>query len=136
VDFEKIAAAYRQMAADSDLIIVEGVGGWAVPLGPDRDLAGLAACLGLPVILVVGLKLGCLNHARLSAAAIIAAGMPLAGWIGSGIDPAFAAADENVATLAALLPAPCLGVIPPLQPPDVRVAALALELGPLSAGAR
>ncbi len=131
VDFAMIDSAYRQIADHSDIIIVEGVGGWAVPLGEDRDVADLAALLGLPVILVVGLKLGCLNHARLTAAAITAAAMPLAGWIGSGIDPAFVAAAENVATLKALLPAPCLGIIPPLLPPEVRAAALCLELGRL-----
>jgi dethiobiotin synthetase len=131
VDFQKIADAYRQLTDNNDVIVVEGVGGWAVPLGAGRDVADLAALLGLPVILVVGLKLGCLNHARLTAAAIVAAGRELAGWIGSGIDPSFAAAEDNVATLQALLPAPCLGVIPPLTPPDVRSAAIRLELGAL-----
>ncbi len=131
VDFQMIGSAYRQIADHSDIIVVEGVGGWAVPLGENRDVADLAALLGLPVILVVGLKLGCLNHARLTAAAITAAGRPLVGWIGSGIDPAFAAAEANVATLQALLPAPCLGIIPPLLSPDVRAAARCLQLGRL-----
>jgi len=133
VDFGLISAAYARLEAENDVIVVEGVGGWAVPLGAGGDVAALATHLGLPVLLVVGLKLGCLNHARLTAAAIAAAGRPLLGWIGSGIDPSFAAAEDNVAALEALLPAPCLGVIPPLTPPDVRAAASRLELGALPA---
>lgn len=101
-----------------DLGLVEGAGGWRVPLNDREDLAGLAVALGLPVILVVGLRLGCISHARLTCDAIAANGLRLAGWIGSLVDPAFATDQalyrDNLATLAATLPAPCLGVVPRL----------------------
>ncbi|MFB9145126.1 dethiobiotin synthase [Halomonas alkalicola] len=110
------------LALERDLTLVEGAGGWRVPLNDDEDLAELALAMELPVILVVGLRLGCLSHARLTAEAITASGLRLAGWIGSLVDPGLsfdAAADDalyqdNLATLARTLPAPCLGVIPRL----------------------
>ncbi|PWV74864.1 dethiobiotin synthase [Halomonas sp. A11-A] len=106
------------LALKRDLTLVEGAGGWRVPLNDDEDLAELALAMELPVILVVGLRLGCLSHARLTAEAIKASGLRLAGWIGSQVDPAFATDDalyrDNLATLARTLPAPCLGVIPRL----------------------
>jgi dethiobiotin synthetase len=106
------------LALERDLTLVEGAGGWRVPLNDDEDLTELALAMVLPVILVVGLRLGCLSHARLTAEAIAASGLRLAGWIGSQVDPAFAADDalyrDNLATLTRTLPAPCLGVIPRL----------------------
>lgn len=110
------------LALERDLTLVEGAGGWRVPLNDDEDLAELALAMELPVILVVGLRLGCLSHARLTAEAITASGLRLAGWIGSLVEPGLsfdAAADDalyqdNLATLARTLPAPCLGVIPRL----------------------
>ncbi len=111
----------------SGLTLVEGAGGWRVPLNEDEDLAGLAGRLGLPVILVVGLKLGCLNHARLTAEAIVADGQPLAGWVGNLLDPAFASDRElyrdNLATLTHRLPGPCLGVVPRLAARSPRALA-------------
>jgi dethiobiotin synthetase len=101
-----------------------------------ETLADLAVALGAGVVLVVGLRLGCLNHALLTAAAIRAAGLPLAGWVANRIDPAMLLADENIATLAARLPAPCLGTVPFLgaspTPADVaaRLAAGALWAPP------
>ncbi|MBB3332239.1 dethiobiotin synthetase, partial [Halomonas campaniensis] len=104
------------LAAGRDLTLIEGAGGWRVPLNDDEDLADLAVRLGLPVLLVVGLRLGCIGHARLTAEAVAASGLRLAGWAGSLVDPAFAADDalyrDNLATLAHHLPAPCLGVVP------------------------
>ncbi len=82
-----IVAAYRALAASYDAVIVEGVGGWMAPLADDFDQAALARTLDLPVVLVVGLKLGCLNHARLSKRAILADGLRLAGWIGNAVQP-------------------------------------------------
>ena len=122
------------LALERDLTLVEGAGGWRVPLNDDEDLAELALAMALPVILVVGLRLGCLSHARLTAEAITASGLRLAGWIGSLVDPGLsfdAAADDalyqdNLATLARTLPAPCLGVIPRLvadTPPAMAAAA-------------
>lgn len=106
------------LALECDLTLVEGAGGWRVPLNAREDLAGLAAAHALPVILVVGLRLGCVSQARLTAEAIARDGLRLAGWIGSLVEPAFAEDDalyrDNLATLASALPAPCLGVIPRL----------------------
>ena len=111
IDLATIAAAYRRLAAIADLVIVEGVGGFCVPLNSGEDSADLAQRLGLPVILVVGLRLGCLNHALLTAHSIRAQGLTLAGWIANHIDPAMAAAERNVAALAERLAAPLLGHI-------------------------
>ncbi|MBF8221730.1 dethiobiotin synthase [Halomonas sp. 328] len=102
------------LALPRDLILVEGAGGWRVPLNDREDLAGLAARLGLPVILVVGLKLGAINHARLSAEAIRTDGLTLAGWVANGIDADMAEQAANLACLRHHLPEPCLGVVPPL----------------------
>lgn len=99
-------------AAQNALLLVEGTGGWLAPIGPGRTMADIAVALALPVVLVVGLRLGCLNHALLSARAIEAAALPLAGWIGSHIEPEMLALDENVASLDACLPAPRLGLLP------------------------
>ncbi|WP_410761684.1 dethiobiotin synthase [Halochromatium sp.] len=112
-----IQSAYQQLAAQADWVIVEGVGGWRVPLGPEFTLADLPRALELPVLLVVGLRLGCLNHALLSAESIQASGLRLVGWIANGVDPAMAAVEGNLASLRALLPAPCMGVIPWLETP-------------------
>ena len=95
----------------ADITLVEGAGGWRVPLNEGETLADLARELQLPVILVVGLRLGCLNHALLSARAIRADGCELLGWIGNRIDPDMLEPDGNLDTLRARLPAPCLGVI-------------------------
>lgn len=118
-----------------DFTLIEGAGGWRVPLNAQEDFADLAIALALPVILVVGLKLGCLNHARLTAEAIRADGLPLAGWIGSVIDPAFAEDnarfEANIALLNAKLAAPCLGIIPHLDAPCAATAAPYLSLEPL-----
>ncbi|WP_280549556.1 dethiobiotin synthase [Halomonas sp. 11-S5] len=110
------------LAEQRDLTLVEGAGGWRVPLNEREDLSGLAVRLELPVLLVVGLRLGCISHARLTAEAVRADGLHLAGWVGSLVEPGLsfdAAGDEalyrdNLATLAATLPAPCLGVVPRL----------------------
>ena len=125
IDLGTIVSAYRRLAALADIVIVEGVGGFCVPLNFGEDSADLAQCLGLPVILVVGLHLGCLNHALLTAQAIRGKGLTLAGWIANRIDPAMAAADENVAALAQRVGAPLLGEVEFAVAPDPqRIAAL------------
>jgi dethiobiotin synthetase len=111
-------AAHARLAAQADVVVVEGVGGWAAPLATDLHQADLVRALDLPVVLVVGLRLGCLNHAYLSVRAIQADGCRLAGWIGTGIDPAMACIDDNRALLAARIPAPCLGWLPWQAAPD------------------
>lgn len=129
IEAAKILAAAETLAARADAIVVEGVGGWRVPLAPDFDVAALAGALGLPVVLVVGLRLGCLNHALLTAEAIRASGSALAGWVGSAVEPQMARRDENIATLRKFLGAPCLGVVPHLENPTAAAVALHLDLG-------
>lgn len=114
IDFAVIADAVATARRQADFVIVEGVGGFRVPLGVDRDSADLAVALGLPVILVVGLRLGCINHALLSAEAIAARGLTLAGWVANTVDPDMARRDENIAALAERLAAPLLGILPRL----------------------
>jgi dethiobiotin synthetase len=121
IDFARIAAACAMARQKADLVIVEGVGGFCVPLGVDRDSADLAVALALPVILVVGLRLGCINHALLTAEAIAARGLTLAGWVANRIDPDMARADDNIDTLREHLGAPLLGSVPRItggQPAD------------------
>ncbi|MDP1607028.1 MAG: dethiobiotin synthase [Rhodocyclaceae bacterium] len=112
IDLDVIQNAFDQLAAQADLTLVEGAGGFLVPLGENIDTADLAIRLNLPVILVVGLRLGCINHARLTAAAILHSGLNLAGWVANSIDPTMTRREENIAALVARLPAPLLGVLP------------------------
>ena len=118
IDLERIAQSFAALHPLADALIVEGVGGFCVPLGPQVDAADLAQRLALPVILVVGMCLGCINHALLSAQAIAARGLPLAGWVANRIDPGMARFDENLASLEARLAAPLLGVIPAHSTPE------------------
>lgn len=127
---EPLRDAVRQvLARGADFTLVEGAGGWRVPLSDDACLSDLAVALGLPVILVVGMRLGCLNHALLTARAIRADGLRLAGWVANQIDPDMPRLEENLDELRARLPAPCLGFVPRLERPAAdRVAeCLALE---------
>jgi dethiobiotin synthetase len=124
----ELAAWYRLASLRCDAVVIEGAGGWRVPLHPRGYLSDLPETLGLPVLLVVGLRLGCLNHARLTYEAIVATGnCPFAGWIGNAIDVAFDRSAANVDTLTRLLDAPPLALLPPLAPPSVEAAARALE---------
>jgi dethiobiotin synthetase len=106
-----LRAAFDALCAEHDAVVVEGVGGWRVPLAPGLFASDIARAWQLPVILVVGLRLGCLSHALLTAEAIVADGRPLLGWVGNRIDPSMDAPDEYIATLRDLLPAPCLGIL-------------------------
>ncbi|HWI23704.1 MAG TPA: dethiobiotin synthase [Lysobacter sp.] len=112
ITLDSIIAAYARLQARSGIVVVEGVGGWAAPLSATLDQAHVARALRLPVVLVVGLRLGCLNHAYLSARAIAGDGCELVGWIASDIDPNMARADDNFALLQQRLPAPCWGRLP------------------------
>ncbi len=112
IDLETIAAAYARLAARADRVVVEGAGGPLVPLSARFDMLDIPARLHLPVLLVVGIRLGCLNHALLAALAINARGLELAGWVANRIDPAMRAADENVAALAERLAAPLVAELP------------------------
>ncbi len=106
IDLDVIEAAYSRLAARADAVIVEGAGGALVPLTRRTDMLDIPRRLGIPVLLVVGIRLGCLNHALLSALAVNARGLALAGWIANRIDPAMREGDANVAALAERLPAP------------------------------
>jgi dethiobiotin synthetase len=128
IDFAPILTACASAMQQADLLIVEGVGGFRVPLGVDRDSADLAVALGLPVILVVGLRLGCLNHALLTAEAIAARGLTLAGWVANRIDPGMARVEDNIATLRELLGAPLLGSVPRIAGSNPATAASFLQL--------
>ncbi|WP_435685705.1 dethiobiotin synthase [Sedimenticola selenatireducens] len=122
IDFLEIGRCFNQLAIGADRVLVEGAGGWRVPLGPAQSISDLAVLLGLPVILVVGLRLGCINHALLSAESIRASGARLAGWIGNQVDPAMQERDANIETLKQRLDIPCLGLVPwqvPLTPQAV-----------------
>ncbi len=112
VRLEPILAAYQVLQRQADAVIVEGVGGWLAPLAEGLEQADLVRALRLPVLLVVGLKLGCLNHARLTARAIAADGLDVLGWVANAVDPALGHADDYFELLRAALPAPCLGRLP------------------------
>lgn len=127
IEARKILDCYRQLEADSDVVIVEGVGGFRVPLGAGFDTADLAVALDLPVILVVGLRLGCINHALLTAEAVERRGLELAGWVATAVDPDMACREENLASLRTGLPATCLGVVPYLDSPIHATVATYLE---------
>ena len=126
IDLERIAQSFAALRPLADAIVVEGVGGFCVPLGPQLDAADLAQRLALPVILVVGMRLGCINHALLTQQAIAARGLTLAGWVANRIDPNMARFDENLASLEARLAAPLLGVIPPNSSPEIAARRLRL----------
>jgi dethiobiotin synthetase len=108
----RLLSAFETLAGRCDLVVVEGAGGWLVPLAPGLDMQRLALLLELPVVLVVGLRLGCLNHALLSEQVILASGARLLGWIGSQVDPAMQRVQANLETLYSRMASPCLGVIP------------------------
>ncbi|MCY1254261.1 ATP-dependent dethiobiotin synthetase BioD 1 [compost metagenome] len=133
-----IESAFTALRRQADAVVVEGVGGFHVPLDTDAygvrlSTADLAVMLGLPVVMVVGIRLGCLNHAILTAEAIRANGLTLAGWIANRIHPDMLLADENIATLHQALDAPCLGDLPwQLAPAE---ASAHIDLAPLIADA-
>jgi len=108
IELAAIAAAYARLAARSDVVVVEGAGGALVPLDATHDMLDIAACLRMPVLLVVGMRLGCLNHALLSAAAIHARGLELAGWFANCIDPRMESVAANIEALSSRLPAPLI----------------------------
>ncbi|WP_158882668.1 dethiobiotin synthase [Rhodanobacter sp. L36] len=112
ISLSPMRAAFDQLAAKYECVVVEGVGGWRVPLAPLLFASDIPMQWQLPVILVIGVRLGCINHALLTARAIEADGCRLLGWIGNRIDPAMDAQEENLATLRDLISAPCLGVLP------------------------
>jgi len=134
IDFDLLDRRYERLALQSDVTIVEGAGGWLVPLDARRTFADLAVRWRLDVVLIVGLRLGCLNHALLTVEAIQRRGLRLAGWVGNSIDPNYARPDENLETLRGAIAAPCLGVFPyqPLVERDEIAGMLAPRLRELA----
>jgi dethiobiotin synthetase len=128
IDPVAILAAYAEIVAVSDATVVEGVGGFRVPLTDDLDTADLAVQLDLPVILVVGMRLGCISHALLTAEAIIKRGLVLAGWVANTVDEDMLFANENIEALALRIPAPLLGRVPRLPNPSAALAAEFIDL--------
>lgn len=132
LDVSQLAGRVRQvLELGADFTLVEGAGGWRVPLSGKELLSALPRALDLPVILVVGVRLGCINHALLTAEAIIADGLPLAGWVANLIDPQMSRLDESLVTLEQLLPAPCLGRVPRLDNPSAAAVGECLDLAQL-----
>jgi dethiobiotin synthetase len=137
IDGAALVQHAQTLAERADVLVVEGVGGFCVPLGAQWDTADLAQALALPVILVVGLRLGCINHALLTAEAIQNRGLPLAGWVANTVDPAMMQAQATLATLQHELMrryrAPCLGLIPRLAVPEAALVAAHLDSTALAA---
>ncbi|MEW8536776.1 MAG: dethiobiotin synthase [Candidatus Thiodiazotropha endolucinida] len=130
IRLDEIMQGYSQLQELADRVVVEGVGGWHVPLGDSITLADLVRTLDLPVILVVGIRLGCLNHALMTAECMLNSGVPFKGWVANLIDPQMQALEENIITLQSWLPAPCLGEVPRLKSPTPDRVAEYLD-GPL-----
>jgi len=126
IDIEHLVRCYRELASRADAVVVEGAGGFHVPLSHGETGADLAKALCLPIVLVVGLRLGCLNHALLTVEAIRARGLTLAGWVANRIDPAMQAQEDNIAWLRRRLPAPLLADIAHQDAPDPRAIAIHL----------
>ena len=114
IDIDLIRHEFTTLAANADWVVVEGAGGWLAPLGERETMADLAIGLALPVLMVVGLKLGCLNHAQLTRRAVGARGVPFAGWVASTIDPQMSRLEANLESLERLLGDPPLAVVPHL----------------------
>ena len=108
VSLDNIQQAFDVLQAKADVVVVEGAGGFRVPINRQETMADLAVKLNLPIILVVGVRLGCINHALMTAGSIRAAGLNLVGWVANRIDPNMPAIEENIATLKAMLKAPCI----------------------------
>ncbi|MBC7414938.1 MAG: dethiobiotin synthase [Herminiimonas sp.] len=123
IDVRHVQQCFTRIVARAEAVVVEGVGGFRVPLSLGVDTADLAQQLGLPMIMVVGLRLGCINHALLTAEAIAARGLTLAGWVCNVVDPDMLHAQGSVDALIERLPAPLLGAVPRLPVPDAASAA-------------
>lgn len=130
ISLEKILDCFRRLQTKASWTVVEGVGGWSVPLGERLTMVDVARAMDLPVIIVVGLRLGCLNHALLTVKAIREEGIPLAGWIANQIDPAMTHAPENIAALTQRIDAPLLAQFPfqPIVKHDVAASAMPIQM--------
>jgi dethiobiotin synthetase len=123
-----VTACYAQLQAQADIVLVEGAGGWYAPINATQDISDLARALALPVILVVGVKLGCINHAKLTYQAIVAAGLLCAGWIAVCNDSSLLEREAVIGSVKAALAAPLLGVLPYVAAADFAYLARQLKL--------
>jgi dethiobiotin synthetase len=135
LDINRIVECHAQAMQMADVVVVEGVGGFRVPLTDTDDTADLALALDLPVVLVVGMRLGCISHALLTAEAIAARGLPLAGWVANRVDPDMSYPDENIASIRSRLQrqygVPLLGIVPHQSPVSPDAAADCLDIDSL-----
>ncbi len=132
INMERIIESYRELAAQADVVIVEGAGGFRVPLNDRQEISDIAVELGLPVILVVGMRLGCINHALLTVDAIRAKGLELAGWVANVMDENMEMLEGNMEALKVRIEAPLLGVFPHQAIPDAKDAAKRLDVALLA----
>lgn len=132
INLERILESYTELASQAEVVIVEGAGGFQVPLNEAQDSADLAVELGLPVILVVGMRLGCLNHALLSLRAITDCGLKCAGWVANVLDPEMPVLEENIQALQQRIHAPLLMTVKYQASPDARAIAAQLDLSSLA----
>ncbi len=128
IALQPLLSAFERLRAPADAVVVEGVGGWSAPLSATLDQADLVRALRLPVLMVVGMRLGCLNHARLTARAIAGDGCELVGWVASHVDPHMLRQDDNFELLRARLTARCWGRLPYAHEPDAEVMSRLLKI--------
>jgi dethiobiotin synthetase len=132
IDFARILTSFRELTSQADMVIVEGIGGFKVPLNDTQNSAELAQQFKLPIILVVGMRLGCLNHALLTADAIAAYGLKLGGWVANVLEADMPVLRDNIAALEHHLNGPLIGVVDYQATPDARLAAQQLNIGLLN----
>src|SRR5262245_6926230 len=128
IDLREIERAFRILSGLADIVVVEGAGGWLTPLNERESFADLARAIHAKVLLVVGMRLGCLNHALLTAQSIRASGQQLVGWVANGVDPRFERASDNLRTLEERLTAPLVGSIPHRAQPSAGASSEFLDL--------
>jgi len=128
IDINLIQDKFNSIRSNADITIVEGVGGWQVPISDQKTMQDVVKALNIPVILVVGLKLGALNHSLLTYQAICQAGLNCIAWVATSLDSEMLCREENVATLAQKINSPCLGVIPYLKSPKTKIIAESLDI--------
>lgn len=131
LELPPLVAGYRRLAGQVEWVLVEGAGGWRVPLNERQSLADLAVALGLPVVLVVAIRLGCISHALLTAEAVAADGLPLAGWVANQADTRDTMIRRQVDAIAGRLAAPLLGMVPPMPGPSPAAVARHLDIARL-----
>ena len=128
INFDRILESYNELASQAEVVIIEGAGGFLVPLNETQDSADLAVALGLPVILVVGMRLGCINHALLTTRALKEYGLNLAGWVANVLDADMPELKDNIEALEQRIKAPLLGVVAHQPAPDSRAIAAQLNI--------